>query len=262
METENLKGTLTLNRNDFLIPLDRVLIECTNAVHVGLSSLDKLDNLPDSLSGDDNFFHFKPYGGEIPVADRKKIFTNWLLQKGFEDLIKAVTLMLIDVNKILNIQTKLKDTKTWDEFIATINTPDYEPTTKHFPELLDAVRPYLSDNLNLENEVKSINRVRRCLVHRNGLVSPVDFFKGETTLKLSWTYLKFVYLKDGQEVEFKPPVTILEGGGEIQTRQEKKTKEYKTNEKIEFDFLHFNELIWTVRLFGQEIIEKLTLEKR
>lgn len=28
---------------------------------------------------------------------------------------------------------------------------------KHFPELLDAIRPYLSDNLTLENEVKSIN---------------------------------------------------------------------------------------------------------
>ncbi len=262
MDTEILKGTLILKREDFLIPLDNILIECSNSVYLGLSNLEDINNVPESLSGEDNFHYHKPYGGNLPIEKRKEIYKRWILQKGFEDLMKAVTFMLIDICKVLTINTKIKDIKTWGEFVKTINTPDYEPTTKHFPQLLNFVRPYLTDKLFLEDEINSINRVRRCLVHRNGLMTPVDFFEQEKTLKLKWRYFKPVYFKDGQEIEIRPPVTVLEGGGQIIPIEEKKVKEFRVGEQVEFNFQIFNELIMTCKMFGKEVVDKLVFEKR
>jgi hypothetical protein len=263
MDKENFKGVIEIKPEHFLIPLDEVLIECSNAVHVGLSSLDKIDELPESLSGEDNFFHFKPLG-DIPLENRKRLFKSWLLKKGFEDLIRAVTLMLIDIDKILNLNSKLKGGKfkSWEEIVEVLKKPDYEPTKKDFPKLLYSIKPYLREDLTWEKEILSINRVRRCLVHRNGITSPIDYFEGEPSLKLKWIFLKYVFVSDGKEIEFTPPVVILDGAGEIEGRNEKKEREYLNGEKIDFDFLHFNELIHTCKVFSLDLINKITLERK
>ena len=258
MDNNKLTATLTINPNDFLIPLERTLSECSNAVFTGLAVLDSLTELPKFIYGEDNFMMHKPYGADLTVDQRKTLYKAWLMRKGFEDLIKAVTAMLIDICRVLKINSKLKDTKTWGEFQELIMTPDYEVTTKHFPELLRLIRPNLLDNLTFETEINSINRIRRCLVHRNGFVTPKDLFKDETTLKLCWVFFKIVYIEDGREEEVKS-MLLMTGKGQIQVTQEKRIKEFKENERIEITYQLFNELIMTCFLFGQDLITKLTV---
>ena len=261
MQNEKLTATLIINPKDFLIPLEQALIECSNAVFTGLASIDNLIELPEFISGEDNFMLHKPYGAELTIDQRKILYKDWLIKKGFEDLIKAATMMLIDVCKMLKVKSKIMNTKTWGEFQELIATPDYDISTKPFPELLQLIRPHLCENLSFETEIISINRVRRCLVHRNGFVTPKDFFKDETSLKLCWVFYRIVYIEKGNEEEVKP-MMLMSADGEINITQEKRIKEFKENERIEITYQLFNELIVTCSLFGQDLIAKLVIDEK
>lgn len=261
MHNDKLTAVLTVNPEDFLIPLKQTLAECSNAVFTGLAVLDNLTELPEFIHGEDNFMMHKPYGVELTIDKRKALYKDWLIKKGFEDLIKAVTTMLIDVCKMLRIKSKLKNTKTWSEFQVLITTPDNEISTKPFPKLLELIRPNLLDNLTFETEINSINRVRRCLVHRNGVVTQQDFFKDETTLKLRWVFYRIVYIENGHEEEVKS-MLLISGKGKINITQEKRIKEFKENERIEITYQLFNELITTCFLFGQDLITKLSIDEK
>jgi len=258
MENDKLTATITINPNDFLTPLQATLGECSNAVFTGLAVLDTITELPEFIHGEDNFMMHQPYGAVMTTDQRKIHYKSWLIRKGFEDLIKAVTTMLIDIYRVLSINSKLKNTKTWGEFQELISTPDYEATLKHYPDLIKLIKPYLTDDLLLEKEINSINRVRRCLVHRNGFATPIDFYKGDKSLILNWVFFKFVYKENGGEEEMKE-MMLMTGKGQIEMTQEKRTKEFLENERIEISYQLFNELIMTCFLFGQDLISKLKI---
>lgn len=258
MDNDKLIATITINPNDFLILLQTTLEECSNAVFTGLAVLDNIAELPEFIHGEDNFMMHKPYGAELTTDQRKVQYKSWLIRKGFEDLIKGVTTMLIDICRVISINSKLKDTKTWGDFQELITTPDYESTLKHYPDLLKLIKPYLTDNLSFENELNSINRVRRCLVHRNGFVTPIDFYKGDNSLKLHWVFFKLVYKEGDREEEMKQRI-LMTSKGQVQMTQEKRTKEFIENERVEISYQLFNELIMTCFLFGKDLITKLKI---
>lgn len=258
MNNDKLTATITINPSNFLIPLEATLAECSNAVFTGLAVLDTIMELPEFIHGEDNFMMHQPYGAVLTTDQRKVYYKSWLIRKGFEDLIKAVTTMLIDIFRVLSINSKLNDTKTWGAFQELITTPDYEATLKHYPDLLKLIKPYLMDDLLFENEINSINRVRRCLVHRNGLATPMDFYKGDNSLKLNWVFFKLVYKEDDREEEIKKMI-LMTGKGRIEMTQEKRTREFIENERVEISYQLFNELIMTCFLFGQDLISKLKI---
>lgn len=260
MESENAKATITINPADFLRPLQSHLIECSNAVFTGLSILEQLEQLPDAIPGEDNFSLHQPFGYTLRLEDQKRVYRRWLIKKGFEDLIKAVTSMLIDMVKVLRVAEKFKQgKKTLDEFRQILLTPDYEPYLMHFPELLNIVRPYLSGNLLYENEIHSINRVRRCLVHRSGVVTPKDFNENSNTLNLHWIYLKFFVVEDGKEDELKF-ASILTGASTVQGRFENRSQAFAEGQQIEITYQMFNELMFTCLQFGDDLITKFTIK--
>lgn len=261
-ENEKLTGTLRLNPNDFLIPLHTGLEECTNALYVGLSFIDSLTILPESLPGEDGFIHHSPVGRkDLTVEERKIIYREWLIKKGFEDLIKSVTMMLIDVCKIINLNEKIKDPMLLKDFRTLLLTPDHQPTKKHFPELLTIVKSNLSAPLAYEDEISSINDVRRCLVHRNGRVTPLDFSKGKSALQLKWLYLRPVFIKEGSVEDIKQ-FGVLEGPGQADIVIDNKQLDFKENESIAISYQLFNELAMTCHFFGVDLIGKLQLKRK
>ena len=153
MEEEIPKAVIKINLNDFLIPFERALGECSNAVYIGLSVLENLKELPEYLTGEDDFMIHTPYGPELQIDRRKTMYREWLIKKGFEDLIKAVTLMLVDICKVLSIKLKLKGNKTWEEFLKIINSPEDEITAKHYPDLLTIVKSNLKEDLQFDKEI-------------------------------------------------------------------------------------------------------------
>lgn len=265
MEKDNYSATLTIKPTDLLISLEQVLEECSNSILLGFTNLDQLNQNPEhQLTAEDGFHIFGVYGKKYDLVSRKKIFRNWILKKGFEDLIKAATNSLISANVVLDLKKELakrNNRSTFKEFINLIRDPSLSqnPTKRHFPELLKNIRPSLSSELVYEKEIQSINNIRKCLVHRNGLVTHVDTF-GKDELTMKWVAIQAIYKKDNTSeiTEIMEP-RVLVGPGEFDTRIVSRSRTFKMNEQIEFDFKEFNELIWTIKFFGDDLISKFQL---
>ena len=256
MSEENYTVTITINPNDFLIPLQQTLVECSNAVYFGLSTIDTLIELPESIHAEDEFSYHSPYGGELTLDVRKEIYRNWLIRKGFEDLIKAITNLLIEIIRFYDIHSELKNTKSWEAYQQLMIKPFHKLTKKHYPELMKIVKLHLNDNLLLEEEIDSINKVRNCLAHRNGFVTPEDFNSEDNYLMLKWEYLGLKYIENGIEKDFHKYI-LLTSEGETKVIKEKKTKKFELNERVQISYQLFNELIFTCDTFGRDLISKL-----
>lgn len=193
------------------------------------------------------------------LEESKKYFKSWIIKKGFEDLIKGITLMLIDVCKVIEKQKKLLaiQPKSWEELRVILDSAEHNLSREHFPKLIQIIQPYLTENLNYLEEINSINRVRRCLVHRDGIVTPIDFQNGENKLKLNWIYYEVTYEENGIRKPFAP-MMLLTSKGKINLEEQKREKEFEENERIEIEYQLFNELIWTAFKFGEDLIHKLT----
>jgi len=262
---ENYSATLTIQPSDLLISLQRVLEESSNSIFIGLSNLKNITEQPDEfLIAEDNFHSFPVFGKKYDLESRKVIFKNWLLKKGFEDLTRAATNALVSANVILDMKMELKkrnNRSTIQEFIDLIKNPEISsnPTKRHLPELLTSIKESLSGELTYEQEIRSINNIRRCLVHRNGLVTKVDTYGGKE-LKLKWIAFQPIYTKEdtGEVIEITEP-RILEGPGQMDVKIVNRNRIFKLNDSVSFDFKEFNELIWTVHLFGQDLISKFKL---
>ncbi|MGB3183568.1 MAG: hypothetical protein WBB45_19415 [Cyclobacteriaceae bacterium] len=260
--TLDSKVILEIQPTDLLITLERVLEECSNSIFLGLSSVQNITEKPEKfLTAEDDYHSYPVFGSDYDLNTRKDIFKNWILKKGFEDLIRAATNGLVSVNYILDLKKELRNTKKNEEFVELIRNPDIQnkPTKHHFPKLLDNVKSSLISNLNYEDEIKSINNIRRCLVHRNGVVSEADTF-GEKDISLHWITIQPIYTKDetGEVFELEKG-KLLEGPGTFGVKFIKKSRVFKINESITISFKEFNELIWTVHLFGKDLISKIRL---
>jgi hypothetical protein len=261
----NYKGTLTIKPSDLLISLEQVLEESSNSIFLGLSNLNSVTQKPDDfLTSEDDFHSFPVFGKNYNLDSRKEIFKNWLLKKGFEDLIRAATNALVSANVVLDLKKELAkrgSRSTIQEFIELIKNPELSnnPTKRHLPELLSNIKKSLSGELAYEQEIKSINNLRRCLVHRNGRVSKIDTY-GKDELTLNWIAFQPIYRKEdtGEVTEIRGP-RVLEGPGQLDVKLVNRSRIFKLNEPVTFDFREFNELIWTVSLFGQDLISKFKI---
>jgi hypothetical protein len=257
--------TLKIQPSDLLISLQSVLEESSNSIFIGLSNLDKMTELPDEfLTAEDNFHSFAVFVQNYNLESRKEIFKKWLLKKGFEDLVRATTNALVSVNSILDIKRELKKRNNRcniQEFVDQIKNPElhYNSTKQPLPKLLTSIKESISEELSYEKEIRSINSIRRCLVHRNGLVTKIDTYdKDELTLK--WIAFQPVYTKKdtGEVIEISES-RILEGPGQMDVKTVNKSRSFKLNDVVSFDFKEFNELILTVYLFGQDLISKFEI---
>lgn len=256
MSDENYNVTITINPNDFLIALQQTLVECSNAVYFGLSTIDTLTELPESIHSEDEFSFHSPYGGELTLDVRKEIYRNWLIRKGFEDLIKAITNFLIETCRFYEILSELKNVKSREAYQQLLIKPFPKLSLKHYPELIRIIKSHLKEDLLFEEEIETINRVRRCIVHRDGFVTQEDFNSDENCLMLKWEYLTLKYVENGIEKDFHKYI-ILASEGETKIVKEKKLKKFELNERIKISYQIFNELIFTCDLFGRDLVSKL-----
>ena len=262
-ETVKLPFQILVDKNKLKNEFERILIECSNSVFIGLSAINNLNEDPEYLMGEDEFMFHKPFLIQMPLEESKKFFKTWIIKKGFEDLIKAVTFLLIDVCKVLNKKQKLvaKQPETWEEVQEILNSLEHNLSKEHYPALIERIKPYLTEPLSYIDEINSINRVRRCLVHRDGIITSIDFTTNLDYLQLKWVYNKLYY----QEREIKKPFvpfTIITANGSIIMEEDKKEMIFSEGQQVMFDYQVFNEFIWTVFRFGEDLIYKLTFEKQ
>lgn len=260
--SENLTATLKLNPSDLLITLNEKLTECSNAVFFGINSLDLTTELPKTLSLEENLIFAHVPIGELTIEQSKSNFKNWILKKGFEDLITALTELLISFSFIIELNKKIiaNNKTTFGEFKKLIFDPnDNISKNNNFPELIRKVSKSLKAPLKYENEVITINRVRRCLVHRNGKVRPIDF-NVENGLELKWWFYE-VNLSEQGEKKSLERFDLINDKSQIELKEIQRRKIYLENERVNFSFQEFNELVLFCQKFGFDVLEKFKLNK-
>ncbi|WP_405571878.1 hypothetical protein [Winogradskyella sp. Asnod2-B02-A] len=259
---ENLTATLKLNRNDSLITLNQKLSECTNAVFFGINSLDKTDELPESLRDDENsIFTHQPLM-KMDFEKSQENFKIWILKKGFEDLISALNELMFSFSYIINLNEKIKKNpkQTIEEFKKLILERDKKLTKLSFPDLITKIEKSLKSPLKYKSEMLSLNKTRNCLVHRNGIVHPNDF-NVENGIELNWWYYNVEIKNENEtkELERLDIIDLVEDN--LQMTSIKKTKFFNDRERIVISFQEFFELAHFCQTVGFDMLDKFTLAK-
>ncbi|MCR8666218.1 hypothetical protein NO995_00845 [Aestuariibaculum sp. M13] len=226
-----------------------------------MNALETTTELPESLSSQEDSVYTQIPIGKLTLYQSKQNFKHWILKKGFEDLISALTELLISISHIIDLNEKLqKNTKlTLEKFKELIFEPNDSNSTKNFPSLIKKVEGSLKQPLKFKSEVETINRVRRCLVHRNGVVRPTDF-NTENGLELKWWFWEIKLTNNGQ-------TKILERFDKVTSEtkmvmnEKLKSKLIKENQRIEFNYQEFNELALFCQRFGFDILDKFELNQ-
>jgi len=195
----------------------------------------------------------------LPVkeqAEEKLDFRMWIFQKGFEDMIKGVNLCLLEAFFYLSILSKKTEISTYGLLNDEISKVKALGSKKHLPDLIKRVTYFLNENLNFEEEVLSLNKVRNCFVHRNGIVTEQDINdKEKMCLIVKYARLKICLIEKGKEIELTEGVTT--NGGDVYIKYVSESISFNIGEKILLNNQRYNELILAVFLFGEDLVKKM-----
>ena len=214
------------------------------------------DSLPIIIN--DPFTDYKP---EL-TRDRTLI---WLFKKAFEEFIVGLTESLIEAHRFsklycLSNSTRLQQfSMTKEEIEAEILEIHNRPLKLNFPTLINEIEEGLKIVLPFKSEIISINQVRNCLVHRNGVVADKDINdKGNNCLQLCFQELITLSEMNGQIIEVKwehkkHGFTTNKIGFDIRP----KIIQFKKLEKVILDQNIFNGVAYTCVVFTKNLLQLL-----
>jgi len=257
----NTKPTFTvrLDANGLIAPLIKQLEVCTNSILFGLQTMELVKEIPSDLEIDEGFFRFQFGKNGQDIEVKKEKYKNWLIKKGFEDLVKGIEYSLREAYLYVSIFTKSTELKTEVDFRQTFTKIRKQALRMHIPNMIEKIEPHLAKPWSYKKQVLSINKGRTCLVHRGGLVTEKDINnEKEKALKLEWVKFKIFYEKDGEEIEIMGKGVIDGGKGtKIKLRREDNSISFKLGEIITFNYRQFNEFIVTCHHFGIDLVDCL-----
>lgn len=238
-----------------------ILKDSRDSVIFGLKIVDIIkDNIPSDQSIPNTFLRLK-FEEDYSIDEQKKIFKNWILKKGFEDLIKGIEYFLKETCILLFDKHGQGDSKD-NTYLELKEKND----KLHIPDLLDKIEGKLKTDLKWKEEILSINKARNCLMHRNGIVSTRDINTSENTLKLKWIDAEVNQFqeKNGIKLPLKGTMaTVSSGFGNecsfIVEANLFKCHEvsFKINDEITINYIQYNGLVWTCQKFAEKLIESL-----
>jgi hypothetical protein len=121
---------------------------------------------------------------------------------------------------------------------------------------MEAVNKGLTSPLHFEKEFLSLQQVRNCLEHRDGLVSERDADKDTRSLKLSLPRLGMYGEKDGKHTELGKG-SFVEKDTMIFFKNEIQEREFKLGERIVFKPEEFHDIGFGCWAFAQDLGSKL-----
>jgi len=261
METKNSKFKLiiTLHPNGVIRPILKLMKDCSETISFGLKLSEAAETLPEQLTSEDIFMKIQFGESDNDIESQKMKYKNWLITKGLEDLIKGINLSLVEAFFFVSVyhlrnKNELINFKEIESKLTRIRAT---ANKKPFPDLLSKITPHLLEPLKYEKEILTLNRVRRCLVHRNGIVSKEDINDTETNvLRIQWLRLKLVYEDENNEVEIiRGHITKKNVMANIKT--ESMQQIFKLGDKISFNYRQFNEFLTTGYWFAMDLVRKL-----
>lgn len=203
-----MKQSVTISPDAILNSLQSVIKECNDSIIFGLNILKDVHEIPVETEEDKNKkyqesgIRMQVGKPETNIEKQKETYKNWLLKKGFEDLIKGVNLAVIEAYFLTKIQKFIGKTFDSDALNAEMDMLVKDALNQsNFPQLLKKLD---IEPITYENAILSINKVRNCLVHRNGIVMKEKDIndKENNSLTLEYHVLEIVRVdENGKETE-------------------------------------------------------------
>ena len=185
--------------NQFLTHLKET-IDCVNYLYNAVNE-NPIQNKP--LPTDSLPVYIDDKQKSLSANEQKEKTINWLFKKAFEEFIAGLTKSLIEAYRFVKLRNlslnPFPGTNTQLE--QEIKKIDTDANKTHFPKLIEHIENGLGHPLYMRDEILSINRVRNCVVHRDGIVKQKDLKDaGADTLTLKWKSINFYTDKNGKPI--------------------------------------------------------------
>ncbi|GEL10781.1 hypothetical protein SAMN05192550_0168 [Flavobacterium glycines] len=192
------------------------------------------------------------------VGDKKIYLDMWLFNHGINDIIKGLNLSMARANYLLDM-TKLEGkTMLYGEYVDFEKRINKKFLKKDLPTLISLTSEIVSKPLILTDEILSINNCRKCLEHRNGIVTEIDTnieIENNKKLKIKWIGTRLTVLRNGEMQMIDKTGFSLNKGEEIQFSHLNENKTYDIGERLRIDMKTFYELSYTGYLYVKHIAD-------
>lgn len=192
----------------------------------------------------------------------QETYSELVLCNGFRDAIEAVGAALEEAHRVLTLWDLLDDNSQCKLSGAEWNAI-FIDGDKHFHRL---GLPHKLSHLRLNHELflderlsshlTSINKARNCLVHRNGIVSSRDLTTN-TDLEVTWRRIYF-FLQDADGEYALEIGRRVEKESIVGMRFEDTSKSFPLGHQISFSAQEFSDLCWSLFLFGNDLVQKIS----
>lgn len=153
---------------------------------------------------------------EETVNHLKEEFNIWIIANGFRELIETFSLFLDQVHYACTIMALYKNKISEAQF----KKKQQQFIKQGFPNKLNLLHEHYSVAPKNPNFLKSLNKTRNCLTHRQGIVASCDC--NNNLLSTSWVGMKF-YIEEpnGNQIiiteQIKEGIYLKDGGKMIAT---------------------------------------------
>lgn len=247
---------VTLNPNGVAAPAQRVATIASQVVGTCLRALANDDLSPPELQGGSISYRFS--GLEMSAEERREIYQNWILSKGFQDLARGVRETLEEALFYIAVGKLALRRMTLQKLQAEMDEIRKKAAKLCFPELLEKVNRGLSEPMSFDAEFRSLQKVRNCLEHRGGRVGDQDVDSATRTMTLSFPRLGLFNRRGDEEVEVKlAPGTEVEEDISLYLKLTTRSLEYARGDPVVISADHFAEIATACHFFASEIAAKL-----
>lgn len=198
------------------------------------------------------------YNQSLSYENAKNEFHSWCLRNSFRDSVETLSGFLEECYVVCSLLKARKNEciKT-EEYNKIIIKNSGKFHSMNFPDKIDILRKEFSVYSSLEEHVLSLNKVRNCLVHRDGIVSTKDL-NTENELVAKFREIQLVVLSPDKTKEqiITEPTTIDEGG-HLGIKVQNFERRFKLRERIDFEPIEHARTIFTFFAFGIEIYKSI-----
>jgi hypothetical protein len=249
---------VTLNKDGVIAPALHAVNTTAGAVVVALRAIEDADLAgPVTINGHDMTFQLEL--GESSEEVRRTSYRSWLLTRGFHELVRGLHGSLEEAYlwiELVKSQGQRLPASSFEEYAAKIKK---YANAKNLPDLLEAVSSGLNSRFSWEAQALSLNKVRNCLEHRNGIVTERDAGVGATAMQLSVPAIQLAVAQpDGAQLQLKLGM-IVQGGGSVTLRIAPRHIEFKVGEPIVFTANDFGEIAFGCWIMAQNLAGNLPL---
>ena len=193
----------------------------------------------------------------VPYPQIKEQFTTWCIKNSFTEAVNILSIFLDECRLIAALYSLGDGTITGEQWNQTVFDESRSFHQLPFPAKIERLRTKYGVRSDFEEFVLSLNRARRCLIHRVGLVGPEDT-KGGDYISIRWQKIE-LYTRDKVTGE-EAPVTFgkpTEHESELLLRVSPVEKRFRLRERIELTPTELFQTIHTFYRFAAELLQGL-----